>query len=116
MSLSRGTFLLYLRVKYYLRWKQRIKSIKKLNWVLTKFLNQLEIKYSKLQVLKLKIIIRGENKMPEGIVKKGKTKKDPKLHPEIKQFMEEQRKFNKVKMKNEKNKLNLINKCKKLIK
>ena len=39
-------------------------------------------------------IIRGENKMTEQIVKKGKTKKEPKLHPEIKQFMEEQRKFN----------------------
>ena len=39
-------------------------------------------------------IIRGENKMTEGITKKGKTKKEPKLHPEIKQFMEEQRKFN----------------------
>ena len=39
-------------------------------------------------------IIRGENKMIEGIAKKGKTKKEPKLHPEIKQFMEEQRKFN----------------------
>ena len=32
--------------------------------------------------------------MTEGITKKGKTKKEPKLHPEIKQFMEEQRKFN----------------------
>ena len=32
--------------------------------------------------------------MTDGIVKKGKTKKEPKLHPEIKQFMEEQRKFN----------------------
>ena len=32
--------------------------------------------------------------MTEGIVKKTKTKKEPKLHPEIKQFMEEQRKFN----------------------
>ena len=39
-------------------------------------------------------IIRGETKMTDGIVKKGKTKKEPKLHPEIKQFMEEQRKFN----------------------
>ena len=41
-------------------------------------------------------IIRGENKMTEGIVKKTKTKtkKESKLHPEIKQFMEEQRKFN----------------------
>ena len=39
-------------------------------------------------------IIRGENKMPEEIIKKGKTKKEPKLHPEIKQFMEEQKKFN----------------------
>ena len=39
-------------------------------------------------------IIRGENKMTEGILKKAKTKKEPKLHPEIKQFMEEQRKFN----------------------
>ena len=39
-------------------------------------------------------IIRGETKMIDGIVKKGKTKKEPKLHPEIKQFMEEQRKFN----------------------
>ena len=32
--------------------------------------------------------------MTEGIFKKTKTKKEPKLHPEIKQFMEEQRKFN----------------------
>ena len=41
------------------------------------------------------IIIRGETKMTDGIVKKqGKTKKEPKLHPEIKQFMEEQNKFN----------------------
>ena len=39
-------------------------------------------------------IIRGENKMTEGIAKKTKAKKEPKLHPEIKQFMEEQRKFN----------------------
>ena len=39
-------------------------------------------------------IIRGENKMTEGIAKKTKTKKESKLHPEIKQFMEEQRKFN----------------------
>ena len=39
-------------------------------------------------------IIRGENKMTETIAKKTKTKKEPKLHPEIKQFMEEQRKFN----------------------
>ena len=39
-------------------------------------------------------IIRGETKMTDGIVKKGKTKKEPKLHPEIKPFMEEQRKFN----------------------
>ena len=39
-------------------------------------------------------IIRGETKMTEQIAKKGKTKKEPKLHPEIKQFMEEQRKFN----------------------
>ena len=39
-------------------------------------------------------IIRGENKMTEGIAKKTKTKKEPKLHPEIKQFIEEQRKFN----------------------
>ena len=39
-------------------------------------------------------IIRGENKMTEGIAKKTKTKKEPQLHPEIKQFMEEQRKFN----------------------
>ena len=41
------------------------------------------------------IIIRGETKMTDGIIEKqGKTKKDPKLHPEIKQFMEEQKKFN----------------------
>ena len=41
------------------------------------------------------IIIRGETKMTDGIIEKqGKTKKDPKLHPEIKQFMEEQSKFN----------------------
>ena len=42
------------------------------------------------------IIIKGETKMTEGIVKKGKTKtkKVPELHPEIKEFMEEQRKFN----------------------
>ena len=41
-------------------------------------------------------IIRGANKMTDGVVKKGKakTKKVPELHPEIKQFMEEQRKFN----------------------
>ena len=32
--------------------------------------------------------------MTEGIAKKAKTKKEPKLHPEIKQFMEEQSKFN----------------------
>ena len=42
------------------------------------------------------IIIKGETKMTDGIVKKAKTKtkKVPELHPEIKQFMEEQRKFN----------------------
>ena len=42
------------------------------------------------------IIIRGETKMTDGIIKKTKTKtkKVPELHPEIKQFMEEQRKFN----------------------
>ena len=49
-------------------------------------------------------IIRGETKMTDGIVKKGKakTKKVPELHPELKQFIEdqnkrweEQRKFNK---------------------
>ena len=41
------------------------------------------------------IIIRGETKMTDGIVKKqGKAKKEPKLHPEIKQFMEQQNKFN----------------------
>ena len=42
------------------------------------------------------IIIKGETKMTDGVVKKGKgkTKKVPELHPEIKQFMEEQRKFN----------------------
>ena len=39
-------------------------------------------------------IIRGETKMTEQIAKKTKTKKAPELHPEIKQFMEEQRKFN----------------------
>ena len=42
------------------------------------------------------IIIKGETKMTDGIVKKTKTKtkKVPELHPEIKQFMEEQKKFN----------------------
>ena len=42
------------------------------------------------------IIIKGETKMTDGVVKKGegKTKKVPELHPEIKQFMEEQKKFN----------------------
>ena len=42
------------------------------------------------------IIIKGETKMTDGIVKKtkAKTKKVPELHPEIKQFMEEQKKFN----------------------
>ena len=42
------------------------------------------------------IIIKGETKMTDGVIKKGKskTKKVPELHPEIKQFMEEQRKFN----------------------
>ena len=42
------------------------------------------------------IIIKGETKMTDGIVKKakGKAKKVPELHPEIKQFMEEQKKFN----------------------
>ena len=42
------------------------------------------------------IIIKGETKMTGGIVKKTKTKtkKVPELHPEIKQFMEEQKKFN----------------------
>ena len=42
------------------------------------------------------IIIKGETKMTDGIVKKtkSKTKKVPELHPEIKKFMEEQRKFN----------------------
>ena len=42
------------------------------------------------------IIIKGATKMTDGIVKKtkAKTKKVPELHPEIKQFMEEQRKFN----------------------
>ena len=34
--------------------------------------------------------------MSDGVIKKGKgkAKKVPELHPEIKQFMEEQRKFN----------------------
>ena len=42
------------------------------------------------------IIIKGETKMTDGVVKRGKskTKKVPELHPEIKQFMEEQKKFN----------------------
>ena len=42
------------------------------------------------------IIIKGETKMTDGVIKKGKakTKKVPELHPEIKEFMEEQRKFN----------------------
>ena len=42
------------------------------------------------------ITIKGETKMTDGIVKKtkAKTKKVPELHPEIKQFMEEQKKFN----------------------
>ena len=42
------------------------------------------------------IIIKGETKMTDAIVKKtkAKTKKVPELHPEIKQFMEEQKKFN----------------------
>ena len=42
------------------------------------------------------IIITGETKMTDGIVQKGKTKtkKPPALHPELKQFMEEQNKFN----------------------
>ena len=60
-------------------------------------------KISKITIFKIKenktsneteFIIRGETKMTEQIAKKGKTKKEPKLHPEIKQFMEEQRKFN----------------------
>ena len=66
--------------------------------------------------------------MTEEIAKKGKTKKDPKLHPVIKQFMEEQNKFNadvkefkknsmvklnnlcKIKTKNEKSRVKLIRK------
>ena len=60
-------------------------------------------KISKITIFKIKenkvlneteFIIRGETKMTEQIAKKTKTKKEPKLHPEIKQFMEEQRKFN----------------------
>ena len=40
------------------------------------------------------IIIRGETKMTDDVIKKTKTKKEPKLHPEIKQFMDQQNKFN----------------------
>ena len=42
------------------------------------------------------IIIRGETKMTDGIVQKGKTKtkKPPALHPELKEFMDQQNKFN----------------------
>ena len=40
------------------------------------------------------IIIRGETKMTDDVIKKTKIKKEPKLHPEIKQFMDQQNKFN----------------------
>ena len=69
----------------------------------SKIFKDIKEKISKITSFKIKenkaaneteFIIRGENKMPEGIVKKTKTKKEPKLHPEIKQFMEEQKKFN----------------------
>ena len=68
-----------------------------------KAFDEIKEKISKITIFKIKenktsneteFLIRGENKMTEGIAKKGKTKKDPKLHPEIKQFMEEQNKFN----------------------
>ena len=68
-----------------------------------KAFDEIKEKISKITIFKIKenkasneteFLIRGENKMTEGIAKKGKTKKDPKLHPEIRQFMEEQNKFN----------------------
>ena len=68
-----------------------------------KAFDEIKEKIFKITIFKIKenkasneteFLIRGENKMTEGIAKKGKTKKDPKLHPEIKQFMEEQNKFN----------------------
>ena len=69
----------------------------------SKIFKDIKEKISKITSFKIKenkvaneteFIIRGENKMTEGIAKKAKTKKEPKLHPEIKQFMEEQSKFN----------------------
>ena len=69
----------------------------------SKIFNDIKEKISKITSFKIKenkalneteFIIKGENKMPEEIIKKGKTKKDPKLNPEIQQFMEEQKKFN----------------------
>ena len=76
-----------------------------LNWVLAKSLKILKKKIFKITSFKIKenkalneteFIIKGENKMTDGVVKKdkAKTKKMPELHPEIKQFMEEQKKFN----------------------
>ena len=68
-----------------------------------KAFDEIKEKISKITIFKIKenktsneteFLIRGENKMTEEIAKKGKTKKDPKLHPVIKQFMEEQNKFN----------------------
>ena len=61
-------------------------------------------------------IIRGENKMTEGIAKKTKTKKEPKLHPEIKQFMEEQRKFNQIQNEKWEEQIKFNNDIKKFIK
>ena len=59
--------------------------------------NKISFKIKKNPALnETQIIIKGETKMTDGIVKKTKTKtkKVPELHPEIKQFMEEQKKFN----------------------
>ena len=77
--------------------------IKKIKLSFNQIFRSIRDKISKITSFKIRenkalneteFIIRGETKMTDGIVKKGKTKKEPKLHPEIKQFMEEQRKFN----------------------
>ena len=79
------------------------KNSKKLRISFKKIIDEIKNRISKITSFKIKedktlnktkIIIEGDSKMTEGIVKKTKTKKTPELHPEIKQFMEQQTKFN----------------------
>ena len=79
------------------------KNSKKLRISFKKIIDEIKNRISKIISFKIKedktlnktkIIIEGDTKMTEGIVKKTKTKKTPELHPEIKQFMEQQTKFN----------------------